>query len=90
MLLLLDFQLGNLAFLPLIQIVAVPANGRKIAIYFFLCVSAVGYYCPAGSTSATSQPCPAGTFGNATGLSSASCSGQCLAGYEKHNFMPEK
>ena len=56
-----------------------------------------GYYCPTGSTSATqlvcppgqystvgspSCPmCPAGQYGNSSGLPNATCSGPCAAGY---------
>jgi sugar lactone lactonase YvrE len=36
-----------------------------------------GSYCPLGSVNPT--PCPAGTFGNASGLSSAACSGACTS-----------
>jgi hypothetical protein len=57
----------------------------------------VGYACPAGSTNGTAAiclagqyslvgaaacvPCPGGRFGNAVGLSSSACSGNCSAGY---------
>ena len=40
-----------------------------------LCVR--GYYCPAGSTSATEVPCPAGRYGDVAGLGSPLCSGAC-------------
>ena len=58
---------------------------------------APGYYCLQGSTNATAAPCdvgqystggvsvcsscPGGTFGNATSLTTSSCSGPCAAGY---------
>lgn len=38
----------------------------------------VGYYCPTGTVSPFK--CPAGTFGNAPGLTTSSCSGSCAAG----------
>ena len=41
----------------------------------------MGFYCPAGSCSATQYACPAGTFGATLGLSTSSCSGQCALGY---------
>jgi len=56
-----------------------------------------GYYCTAGSTSATQNACgtgnycpagssgatvcPAGTYGSTTTLTTSSCTGQCSAGY---------
>jgi hypothetical protein len=62
-----------------------------------VCVTQVGYFCPAGSTSAIAYQCvpgqyslgdaaactlcPAGKFGSASGLSVATCSGDCFAGY---------
>eukprot|EP00455_Lapot_gusevi_P054678 TRINITY_DN880_c0_g1_i2.p1 TRINITY_DN880_c0_g1~~TRINITY_DN880_c0_g1_i2.p1 ORF type:complete len:891 (+),score=349.38 TRINITY_DN880_c0_g1_i2:33-2675(+) len=38
----------------------------------------IGSYCPAGTTAPI--PCPLGYFGNTTGLSTSTCSGQCLTG----------
>ena len=40
-----------------------------------------GSYCPLGTCSPTQYLCPAGTFGNTTGLSNATCSGKCSAGF---------
>ena len=37
-----------------------------------------GNYCPIGS--AAMVPCPAGTWGSTTSLTTAACSGQCSAG----------
>jgi hypothetical protein len=44
--------------------------------------SPAGSPCPVGqySTAGLCLPCPAGRFGNTTGLTSASCSGLCRAG----------
>ena len=39
----------------------------------------MGHYCPVATTSPI--PCPAGTFGNTTGLGTPLCSGLCQAGY---------
>ena len=60
-------------------------------------VCTAGYYCLAGSTSATENecglgnycpsgsgsatPCPAGTYGSATTLAVSTCDGECTAGY---------
>ena len=49
--------------------------------FFYFNSSSIGYYCIAGSTSATSSICPPGVYGNTTGLSSSACSGPCLSGY---------
>lgn len=38
-----------------------------------------GFYCPGGTSPEIA--CPAGTYGSQTGLSTASCTGQCGAGY---------
>ena len=40
-------------------------------------VCPLGYYCVGG----VKQACPAGTYGNTTGLGSKECSGQCRGGY---------
>jgi hypothetical protein len=48
-------------------------------------VCAVGYYCPARSTSAREYPCPPGRFGGTEGLPSSTCSGYCVEGY----YCPE-
>lgn len=40
-----------------------------------------GYYCPAGSTSATQFRCPAGKYGSTTGLQDSACSGACSPGF---------
>jgi hypothetical protein len=40
-----------------------------------------GTYSTVGATSAACTACPAGTYGNSTGLTNATCSGQCTAGY---------
>ena len=40
-------------------------------------VCPVGYYCSVG----VRNPCPAGSYGNTTGLSSSSCNGPCAPGY---------
>jgi sugar lactone lactonase YvrE len=37
----------------------------------------VGFFCPSGT--GTALPCPAGSFGNASGLSAPTCSGPCTA-----------
>ena len=42
---------------------------------------AIGYFCPAGSTTPTSVPCPAGRYGAASGLENAGCSGLCREGF---------
>ena len=39
----------------------------------------VGYYCDSGANSSPQNACPAGRFGNVTGLSNAMCSGPCAA-----------
>jgi hypothetical protein len=39
----------------------------------------LGYFCPSGAIAATA--CPAGTHGAATQLTSADCTGTCLAGF---------
>lgn len=48
---------------------------------YFCTGGAPSQICPAGSyclaSASSPSPCPAGTFGNATGLSSAACSGPC-------------
>lgn len=44
---------------------------------FFRIHMNLGSYCLSG----VKQPCPAGTYGNASGLTSADCSGPCPAGY---------
>ncbi len=41
----------------------------------------MGHYCPAGSTTATQEACPVGTYGDAEGLPNASCSGACKTTY---------
>lgn len=46
---------------------------------------AEGHYCPAGSTSAMSVRCPAGSYGDVAGLTNSSCSGLCAAGF----YCPE-
>jgi hypothetical protein len=38
---------------------------------------ALGHYCPAASTRSTQVPCPAGRYGNVTGLRTADCSLSC-------------
>jgi len=40
-----------------------------------------GFFCPKGTADANSFPCPAGRFGNATGLLDANCSGACRPGH---------
>ena len=40
-----------------------------------------GYYCPAGSTSATAVPCPPGTYAAVRGSNSSACQGLVRAGY---------
>jgi len=42
---------------------------------------AKGHYCESGSTSATEEPCPPGTYGGEEGLEDSSCSGLCTPGY---------
>jgi len=42
---------------------------------------APGHYCPAQSTSAEQVPCPAGRFGNASGLTTAACTAVCPVGH---------
>ena len=42
---------------------------------------ALGSYCPQRSISNTMYPCPAGTYGNVTGLGSAMCAGLCPPGF---------
>lgn len=44
-------------------------------------VCAAGYYCPAGSISATQLPCPAGQYGSEVGMTNSACSGVCAEGY---------
>jgi len=40
-----------------------------------------GYFCPEGSSNATSRPCPAGRYGSSAGLTDGSCSGLCAPGH---------
>src|SRR5438094_271911 len=40
-----------------------------------------GYFCPPGSSSLADTACPAGRYGNQTGLSDPACSGACPIGY---------
>jgi hypothetical protein len=42
---------------------------------------AAGHYCLAGSINSTANACPAGTFGDALGLSTKACSGNCIKGH---------
>lgn len=46
---------------------------------------ALGYYCPAGSTSSNANECPPGRYGATTGLTTSDCSGVCDAGYYCEN-----
>lgn len=48
-----------------------PANARSV--HSVGC--SLGHYCPVGS--AAPIPCPAGTYGNVTGLMASDCSGSC-------------
>ena len=41
---------------------------------------AAGYYCPAGSSSATAFPCPVGTYNTNTGGGSQAACATCVAG----------
>lgn len=44
-----------------------------------------GFYCPVNSTNPRSVPCPAGTYGSSSGLSSSNCSALCPVGH----YCPE-
>ncbi len=45
-------------------------------------VCPIGSYCPAVTPAGLAYPCPAGTFGNTTGMQVATCSGLCQTGYQ--------
>jgi hypothetical protein len=53
------------------------ANPTPIGLYFNATRCAPGQYCVGG----VAGPCPAGRYGTAPGLTNASCSGACRAGY---------
>ena len=59
-----------------------------VGVGYYALATRQGYYydkapCPVGSycLGGVARPCPSGTFGNASLLTSSDCSGQCSAGY---------
>ncbi len=57
--------------------VMVSPSAPGVPVYGNQSVCEMGHYCIDG----VSMPCPAGKYGNITGLSSAACSGDCDGGY---------